>query len=199
MRRGMLSVVPARLVLVRHGQSEWNASGLLQGQADPALSATGRAEAAALAPLLRGVRATRVVASDLRRARETAALAGHPGAELDPRWREIDVGEWQGRPVAGLPQGMEPAWRGGDLVAPGGEAWPQLVERVGAALDELAREDGDVLVFAHGGAVKAAVQRVTGAPGVRLGGLPNASVTVLRAAPPQLVAYGVTAGLDLAA
>src|SRR5919202_2257529 len=108
--RGMLS---ARLVLVRHGQSVWNADGLLQGQADPPLSPAGRAEAAALAPYLRGFPADRVRSSDLRRAVETAALAGHADPVLDPRLREIDVGEWAGRPLAELPRGSEVSWRAG--------------------------------------------------------------------------------------
>src|SRR4051812_16111834 len=113
-------MLSARLVLVRHGQSTWNAEGRLQGQADPPLSARGRDEARALAPMLAGFPAERVVASDLRRTRETAEAAGFAGAALDPTWREIDVGEWAGRPLAELPPGGEPAWRGGPPLPPRG-------------------------------------------------------------------------------
>ena len=96
-------MLPARLVLVRHGQSTWNAEGRLQGQADPPLSKLGRREAVALRGLLTGFPAGRVLTSDLRRTRETAAALGHPDAAPNPVWREIDVGEWAGRLLADLP------------------------------------------------------------------------------------------------
>src|SRR3954470_3978960 len=102
-----------RLFLVRHGESTYNAEGRLQGQADPPLTPRGRAEAAALAQALDGIAPGRVIASDLGRARETAALLGHPEAPTDPRLREIDVGEWAGRPISDFPAGSEPSWRGG--------------------------------------------------------------------------------------
>src|SRR4051812_29502867 len=113
-------MVSGRIVLVRHGQSTWNAEGRLQGQADPPLSALGRREAAALAPALRAFPPGRVIASDLQRATQTAEALGHPGAARDAVWREIHVGEWAGRPLAELPPGQEPAWRGGGPAAPGG-------------------------------------------------------------------------------
>jgi broad specificity phosphatase PhoE len=94
--------MPARLFLVRHGESTWNAEHRLQGQLDPPLSAAGREQARALAPAVArlGVPAGRTVSSDLSRARETAALIGAEPARLDPAWREIDVGEWAGRLAA---------------------------------------------------------------------------------------------------
>src|SRR5438045_2002818 len=88
MRRRMLD---DRLILLRHGQSTWNADGLLQGQADPPLSPEGRREAAALAWIGGRFAGDHVVCSDMRRVRETAALVGHPAARIDPRWREIGV------------------------------------------------------------------------------------------------------------
>ena len=99
-------------------------------------AARGRALAAALP------RFENVLTSDLRRARETAALLGYPDATPDPRWREIDVADWAGRPLTEFPSGTEPAWRGGPLAAPGGETWDDLVARVGAAVDELAAARG---------------------------------------------------------
>src|SRR3954471_11917270 len=97
-----------RLFLVRHGESTYNAEGRLQGQADPPLTPRGRAEAETLAGLLDGVAPERVVSSDLVRARETAALLGHPDTPTDPRLREIHVGEWAGRPISDFPPGSEP-------------------------------------------------------------------------------------------
>ena len=168
-----------RLFLVRHGESTYNAEGRLQGQADPPLSPRGRAEAEALAQVLDGIAPARVISSDLLRARETAALLGHPEAPTDARLREIDVGEWEGRPLSEFPPGPEPSWRGGPLVPPGGEAWPELVARVGGVVDELLAGGGPWLVVAHGGVVRAAVAYLTRADARRLHGPANASVTVL--------------------
>src|SRR4051794_37087955 len=130
-------MLSARLILVRHGQSTYNAQGRLQGQADPPLSEVGREEARRLAPALPRFSDDRVVTSDLQRARETAALLGHPGARPDPRLREIDVGTWAGRPLSEVPDGSDPAWRGGPRHAPDGESWPQFQARVAGAVDEL--------------------------------------------------------------
>jgi broad specificity phosphatase PhoE len=132
--------------------------------------------------------AERVLTSDLRRARETAAALGHPDAAPDPAWREIDVGEWAGRLLADLPAGPEPAWRGGDLLPPGGERWEELEARVADALDALAARGGDWLVVTHGGVIRAAVAQVSGADAQRMGGPGNASVTVVE--PARLLAYG---------
>jgi glucosyl-3-phosphoglycerate phosphatase len=183
-------MLSARIVLVRHGQSTWNAEGRLQGQADPPLSKLGRREAVALRGLLAGFDARRVLSSDLRRTRETAAALGHPEAAPDPVWREIDVGEWAGRLLADLPAGPEPSWRGGDLVPPGGERWEELAARVADALEALMAEGGDWLVVTHGGVIRAAVSTMTGADARRMAGPGNASVTVVE--PGRLVAYGWT-------
>ena len=89
-----------RLILVRHGESTWNAEERLQGQLDPPLSERGREQSRALAAMLDGLPDDRVVCSDLGRARETAELLGLRPARFDPRWREIDVGSWGGRVAA---------------------------------------------------------------------------------------------------
>ena len=106
-------MLSARLILVRHGQSTYNAQARLQGQADPPLSDAGRAEAELLRSALAPFPEDRVVTSDLQRARETATLLGYPNARVDARLREIDVGAWAGRALAELPAGTDPAWRGG--------------------------------------------------------------------------------------
>jgi probable phosphoglycerate mutase len=183
-----------RLILVRHGESTWNAEARLQGQADPPLSDRGRREATALARALDGVAPEHVVTSDLARARETATLLGHPDAPTDPRLREIDVGEWAGRPLSELPSGEEPSWRGGPLVPPGGETWEELVARVADAVDELLAAGGSWLVVAHGGVVRAAVVYLTRAHPLRLAGPANASVTLLTRG--RLLAYAWTPQLS---
>src|SRR4051794_2315935 len=147
-------MLSARLVLVRHGQSTYNAQRRLQGQANPPLSDAGRAEARALRAALPPFE--RVVTSDLARASETAALLGYPDARRDARWREIDLGEWAGRSLDDFDE-RDAAWRGGALNPPGGETWAQFAARVGGAVDALVAAGATWLVVCHGGAVRAAV------------------------------------------
>jgi glucosyl-3-phosphoglycerate phosphatase len=184
-----------RILLVRHGESTYNAEARLQGQADPPLSDRGRREATALAGALNGLAPDRVISSDLIRARETAALLGHPDAATDARLREIDVGEWQGRPLSDFPSGSETSWRGGPLTPPGGESWAEMVVRVGGAVDELIAAGGEWLVIAHGGVVRAAVVHLTGADSQQLAGPANCSVTVVSGG--RLLAYAWTPELSV--
>jgi bisphosphoglycerate-dependent phosphoglycerate mutase len=88
------------LILLRHGQTEVNAGGRLQGRIDAPLTALGREQAvAAAAGLGRIGPPTRVVSSPLRRARETAEAFGLP-VEVDERWIELDYGDLDGVPAA---------------------------------------------------------------------------------------------------
>jgi glucosyl-3-phosphoglycerate phosphatase len=168
-----------------------NAGHQLQGQADPPLSDAGRAEAALLTPLFEGFDPGRVISSDLDRARETAAIIGFPEARLDPRFREIHVGAWSGRPLSELPADHSPAWRGGHVRAPDGESWAELEARVGEALDELT--DATWVVVCHGGVVRAALSHITRADAQRVAGPANASLTIFRlGAEPVLEAYAWT-------
>lgn len=186
-------MLSARLILVRHGQSTYNAQARLQGQADPPLSDAGRAEAKLLKPALAGFPAERVITSDLQRASETAAILGFPEARRDARFREIDVGEWAGRRLTEFGSEGRMAWRGGELAPPGGESWTDLRTRVGGAVDELVAAGGSWLVICHGGVVRAALSHVTGADPRRVAGPANASVTIIRAGdPPRLEAYAWT-------
>jgi len=88
-----------RFVLIRHGQTSWNATGRWQGHSDPPLSALGREQAERLAGELAGQGIEAIVASDLRRAVETATILGDAiglRPERDARLRELDVGRWGG-------------------------------------------------------------------------------------------------------
>jgi broad specificity phosphatase PhoE len=182
-----------RLILVRHGESTWNAEKRLQGQLDPPLSERGREQALALAPILDGVPPGRVISSDLSRARETADLLGLDVGRYDARWREIDVGEWGGKTAAEIDaQSRELTnWRGGTRVAAGGEPWEAFTARVAEAVDELVDAGGPWLVICHGGCIRVAVAHVTGADPLRLGSPPNASATVFELGRrPRLLVYG---------
>jgi broad specificity phosphatase PhoE len=182
-----------RLILVRHGESTWNAEERLQGQLDPPLSERGREQSRALAAMLDGLPDERVVCSDLGRARETAELLGLRPVRFDARWREIDVGEWGGRTAAEIDaQGSELTnWRGGPRRAPSGEPWETFSARVAGAVDELIAAAGSWLVICHGGCIRVAVAHVTGADPLALGSPPNASATVFELGPrPRLLVYG---------
>jgi broad specificity phosphatase PhoE len=154
------------LILVRHGQTDANARGLLLGRADPPLNETGRRQARALAAAL--PRAARIVSSPLTRARHTAAvLAGAaPGVtdaedvEVDARWIEMDYGDLDGRPATALDQRSWRTWRQDpDFVPAGGESLAAVCTRVREACVELADDAarGDVVVVSHVSPIKAAV------------------------------------------
>jgi broad specificity phosphatase PhoE len=153
------------LVLVRHGESEANAAGLLLGRTDSPLSDHGARQAAALGPLLGAVH--RVVSSPLVRARRTAAaLDAATEVEIDERWVEVDYGAYEGQPLDAVPAEVWRRWRSDPhFRPPGGETLSELATRVHAACDELfaepgrgARaEGGDVVVVSHVSPIKAAV------------------------------------------
>ena len=175
-----------RLILVRHGESEWNALGRVQGQADPGLSEAGRAEARLLAPLVAAMAPEVVVTSDLRRAAETGALVCSMASTTDPRWRESAMGEWTGRAAAELyadPRGRFAAWREGRADPPGGESWEAVCDRVADAARSLrASGAARVLVVTHGGPVRAACAVLAGLAPDHLVPVPNASMTVIELA-----------------
>jgi broad specificity phosphatase PhoE len=145
------------LLVIRHGRTDANASGLLLGRADPDLDPFGRTQAEAIAGVLPPL--DRVVASPLRRAQQTAALLGAP-VETDERWIELDYGDWDGRPIADVPLQAWAEWRRNlDFCPPGGECLADLGRRVRAACDDLVASatEGNVAVVTHVSPVKAAV------------------------------------------
>ena len=155
---------PRRLLLVRHGQSTWNSDGRWQGQADPPLSALGEEQARDAAGRLVAGAFSRVVASDLQRARLTAEiLAGtlQLEVELDPDLREIDVGDWTEMTRAEIEvhwPGELAAWSEGRSESTmGGESRTHLTDRVRAALARVAAgaAPGDtLLVVSHGALIR---------------------------------------------
>jgi alpha-ribazole phosphatase len=144
------------LIIVRHGRTDANASGLLLGRLDPDLDELGRRQAERLGTLLRG--ADRVVCSPLRRTRQTAGALGLP-VEVDERWIELDYGSLDGTPLAEIPPDLWARWTSDVHFAPeGGESLAMLGERVRAACEDLREEaaDHDVVVVTHVSPVKAA-------------------------------------------
>ena len=145
------------LIVVRHGQTESNAAGLICGRADPPLTELGRRQADALAAAL--PTPDRVVASPLGRAQETAAAFGAP-VETDERWIELDYGRLDGTPVTTVAQDVWDRWRADvGFVPAGGESLAALGTRVRAGCEDLAADaaEGNVVVVTHVSPIKAAV------------------------------------------
>lgn len=183
----------SRLYLIRHGESVWNATRRLQGQADPDLSPRGEDQARELATVLPPQHPRDAICSDLQRASRTAALL-ELDARPDRRWREIGVGEWEGQDTDYLRTRDAACWRAGDFTPPGGESGQAFRDRLSDALSTLS---GDALVVTHGGVIRAVTSIILNLPSDRLAPVPPASVTILeRGQWPRLRGYGLTADLS---
>lgn len=199
---------PSDLYLVRHAESEWNADGRWQGQANPALSPRGVGQASVLAEHFPAVDVTHVRASDLVRAQSTAKpFAARFGLdiELDLDLREIDVGSWSGRTRdeirAADPAALERYFRG-VTGWEGGETFEEHEVRALRATETLTSidTDGVVVAVSHAGTIRAILRTLLEVPHVdrwRLSGPPHTSLTHLRRDPHgwRLVTYGAV--LDL--
>jgi broad specificity phosphatase PhoE len=137
------------LLLVRHGETDWNADGRLQGHTDRPLSDFGRRQAQQLAAELEGDELEAIYSSDLARARETAEIVGERlglPVELDPDLREKDWGNWEGLTAVER-----------DRVEFVGESTEAHQERMLRALRRIAERhpgEGRVLVVTHGGSMR---------------------------------------------
>jgi probable phosphoglycerate mutase len=139
------------IVLVRHGATEWSTSRRHTGRTDIPLTDEGRAQAAALAPVLADLAPHRVLTSPLARARETCELAGFGDrAEPDDRLLEWDYGDAEGRTTAEIRE-VEPGWSVWTHPIAGAEALEAVGERVDGVIAELQAmgDDTVVAVFAH--------------------------------------------------
>lgn len=148
------------IVFARHGQTALNRSGRLQGRLDAPLSDLGLEQAAKLSLELAGVPVTRIVASPLQRAVQTATAIAEPhGLEVgtDDRIIELDYGEWDGIPLATVPSDAWDEWRADPAYTPpGGESLQAVTTRVAQFLDDALR-DGITIAVSHVSPIKAAV------------------------------------------
>jgi alpha-ribazole phosphatase len=161
-----------RLLFIRHGQTLWNKELRYNGDTDTELSALGRRQATAIAVRLNNRRLDAVIASDLRRATQTAAAiaANRAHVRLDERWREVRFGEAEGLRwrdvVERFPEAAR-AWADNraDAAMPGGESLLDVAQRVRPALAELAAEfdHKTVAVVSHGGPLRVALCLLLGA------------------------------------
>ncbi len=139
-----------RLVVVRHGDTEWSESGQHTSHTDLPLLPSGAEHARELAPQLSGVEFARVLSSPLRRALETARLAGFGDrVEVVPELTEWNYGEYEGLTSPQI-HAIDPNWDLWHDGCPGGESPAQVATRVDRLIAEAVTADGDVLMFAHG-------------------------------------------------
>jgi probable phosphoglycerate mutase len=161
------------LLVVRHGETDWNVASRWQGQADIPLNDRGRAQAHALAARFRGHVVGDIVSSDLSRARETAHILaselGLKDVRFDVRLRERSFGCFEGL-TRDECESKHPsewrAWREDHTAPPGGESAETLLARVSSAFDraalQLTRDDVPALIVTHGGVIRAIVSAATG-------------------------------------
>ena len=153
-----------RLILARHGQTEWNIQRRYQGQTDIPLNETGYQQAAALARCLADIDLDAIYASPLKRATSTAQVIAQPHGQPvlpEPRLREMSFGRWGGMTFSEI-QEHEPervaAWMADPMhiPPPEGETLAQVTARVQSALNDVLQThpQGTVLWVAHGGALR---------------------------------------------
>lgn len=178
-----------RIVLVRHGATEWNLHKRAQGQADIALTERGRGQAKETARALAAFDIDAIYSSDLIRSIDTArAIASEHKLEVrtDPAFREIDQGEWTGLPVSEIQKRWPDKWGAARhyTARPGGESPAQVRARALEALARLvtAHPGETVVVVSHGGTIRWIVAEALGyddLASARLRGVSNGGAVVL--------------------
>jgi Fructose-2,6-bisphosphatase len=156
-----------KIYFIRHGETDWNVAGRMQGQQDIPLNATGRKQSEQLSgKLLKLVEAPEkldYIVSPMRRTRETADILMHKAGldpasyKVDPRLREITFGEWEGLTWKEVRARDPELARIRDMdkwgtVSPGGESYAMLADRVRPLFEELKR---DTVIVSHGGVARA--------------------------------------------
>lgn len=203
----------SRMIVWRHGRTEWNATGLMQGQEDIPLDELGQLQAKTAARLIAGYRPSALYASDLSRTRQTAeALVEVTGLEItfEPRLREIHVGEWAGLThdqLAEIDAEAVARIKAGEDVrrSATGEDHREVAERVVEAFTEIseAEPDGAVVVLAmHGLAARLGIAAFLGLPEEHwniLTGMDNCAWAILdrRTLGWRLTGYNLTGLTDI--
>lgn len=172
--------VPAELWLVRHGETEWSASGRHTSVTDLDLTDNGVTAACSLIPRLKAIEFAQVLTSPRIRAARTAALAGFPDAEVDADLAEWNYGEYEGITTATIRRTV-PNWTIWTHPCPGGESAEEIGSRLDRVVDRARAVTGRTLVFGHGHSLRVLAARWLGlqvADG-RIFDLDTATVSVL--------------------
>ena len=182
-----------RLIIMRHGQTDWNVENRFQGHTDIPLNAVGRAQVARAASILGTQEIDHIISSDLQRAFDTAAAVAavkRLKVVADPQLRETHCGSWEGRtgPDIEASDGANLArWFDGEDIPAGGdgERRSEVVKRMMQAIEQGLAECATgqtLLVVTHGGAARGAIGALLGLAindWVAIGGLANASWSVV--------------------
>lgn len=169
------------LWLVRHGETAWSLSGQHTSRTDLALTAEGERRAIELGEQLRGKKFALVLASPMKRAMETARLAGFM-PEVEENLREWDYGEYEGLTTEEIHK-TDPGWTIWTKTPKGGETGSQVAARADRVIARAMAANGDVAVFGHGHMLRVLAARWVGleAQGGRYFALSTGSVSVLGA------------------
>lgn len=151
-----------KIYLIRHGQTDWNLEGKIQGRHDVSLNETGSKQAELLAMGMDKRPVVQIFSSRQKRALETAQAVGrrqHVAVTVIDGLEEVEFGEWEGKTWDEISREYpeefkvwctEPA----EIVPPGGESRPQIYRRIGNALKEILRRSrGDIAIISHGAAL----------------------------------------------
>ncbi len=171
-------ITPTRLVLARHGETEWSKSGQHTGRTDIPLTGLGREQARQLGAVLGGRTFSRVVSSPLVRALDTCRLAGFGDVVVvDPKLQEWDYGVYEGRRRADIDRD-EPGWTVWSRPIRDGESLAELGERADRVIARLLPTGGDVLIFSHGHFLRVLAARWIETPPVTASRLELATATI---------------------
>lgn len=156
------SDVVSRVIVVRHGETEWTVTGRHTGLTDIPLTNAGRAAARRLAPLAAKSTFAAVLTSPLRRARETCELAGLGAqAQVESNLREWNYGEYEGLTSAQI-AARRPGWTVFADGCPGGETPAQVAARADHVIARVCAMKGDVALFGHGHLLRVFIARWLG-------------------------------------
>jgi len=171
-------VLPTRLVLARHGETEWSKSGQHTGRTDIPLTELGREQARRLGAALAGRTFSKVVSSPLVRALDTCRLAGFGDVvAVDPELQEWDYGVYEGRRRVDIARD-EPGWTVWSRSIRDGESLAELGDRADRVIAGLLPVGGDVLVFSHGHFLRVLAARWIETPPVTASRLELATATI---------------------
>jgi broad specificity phosphatase PhoE len=171
---------PGELWLVRHGETEWTATGQHTSRTDVQLTATGREQATSVGGVLSGRSFRLVLSSPMSRAVDTCRLAGYGDrVETDDDLKEWDYGEFEGRTTAEIREERPgwTVWAG----SPGGEPVGEVAARARRAIERATAAGGDAVLFSHGHFLRILGATWVGLPpdGGRLLSLGTASLSIL--------------------
>ncbi len=162
----MAALTPKAFWFMRHGETDWNRDGLIQGRTDVPLNAEGLAQARAAAGVFAGRGITAIRCSPLRRAHDTAMIVGETlgvPVEVVTDLREANFGVQEGKPMGD----WFTLWSSGETSPEGGESFADLCVRAVATMNAVLATPGLVLVVAHGGFFRAVRAAMGMSPAVR--------------------------------